>query len=277
MKFLKPLLNFYINSSIHVAFAVFSLSWLTLIQFGLAYDGIVLPFVFFATITGYNFVKYYAMAKFHHRNLPVWLKWIQVWSFICFTLVCYYGVQLQGETLCWIATCGLATFFYAMPFFSKRLATEAQQNLRNVKGLKIYIIALSWVGVTVFLPLAESHRVIRLDVVLVAVQRVLFVMVLMLPFEIRDLKYDSPKLNTIPQKLGLKKTKTLGAFLLMIILVLEALRNEVSFNDKGILLVVVLVTFLFLMFSNKEQNRYYCSLWVESVSILWLVLMVLLS
>ena len=96
MSVLKQVFNFYINSSIHVALAVYAFTWVTLLQFGLNYNANVLYFVFFATITGYNFVKYFGIAKFHHRGLTNTLKIIQAFSFICFLLLCYSETKLLG-------------------------------------------------------------------------------------------------------------------------------------------------------------------------------------
>jgi hypothetical protein len=277
MKVLKQLLNFYINSSIHVALALYSLAWITLIEFDIPYNETVLYFIFYASITGYNFVKYFGIAKFHHRRLAIWLKWIQVLSFICFCLMCFYATQLEKNTLLWVAIFGLATFFYAMPFLPKQFFVESQQNLRSIGGIKVYIIAFCWMGVTVFLPLINTESLMSSDVVLAALQRFLFIMVLMLPFEIRDLQYDSLKLATIPQKIGIKKTKTLGALMLIIMLVLEFFKDEMALSKIITLLIVTMVTFLFLVFSKKEQGNYYSAFWVEGVPILWLVLLLLLT
>ncbi|WNH08110.1 hypothetical protein [Thalassobellus suaedae] len=216
MSVLKKLLNFYINSSIHVALSVYSLTWLTLIEFDISYDEHVLYFIFYATITGYNFVKYFGIAKFHHRSLTNWLKSIQLFSFFCFLLMCYYGLQLNKITLFYIAIFGIVTFLYAIPFLPKRLFLDSQHNLRSIGGLKIYLIGLVWSGVTVFLPLINNDYFINADVILTGVQRYIFIIVLMLPFEIRDLRYDSLKLSTVPQKIGVKQTKAIGVILLLV-------------------------------------------------------------
>ena len=152
MKVLKYLLNFYINSSIHVALAVYALSWITLLELGLNYDEVVLYFVFFATITGYNFVKYYGVVRFHHKKIAYWLKLIQVLSFICFLLMCFYAYQLQLKTLMIIGFFAVLTFFYAIPFFGSK-----QFTLRKVDGIKVFVIALVWTGVTVFIPIINKE------------------------------------------------------------------------------------------------------------------------
>ena len=45
------------------------------------------------------------------------------------------------------------------------------------------------------------------DVWIEATQRYLYVVIAILPFEIRDMQYDSIKLSTIPQQIGIIKTK----------------------------------------------------------------------
>ena len=119
MKGLRQFFDFYINSSIHVALAVVSLSWLTLLEFDF-YDYNILYFIFFSSISGYNFVKYFGLAKFHHRSLANWLKFIQVFSLLCFVLICYYAFKIQTKTLFYIVGVGLITFLYAIPFLPKR-------------------------------------------------------------------------------------------------------------------------------------------------------------
>jgi len=272
MKVLKQLLSFYVNSSIHVAFSVLSLTWITLLEFQIPNNINVLLFVFFATITGYNFVKYFGIAKFHHRSLTNWLKSIQIFSFFCFLLMAYYGLQLSLKTLYYIGAFGLVTFLYAIPFLPKRLFLDKQKNLRSIVGLKIYLIALVWSGVTVFLPLIEAEASINETVLICALQRFIFVVVLMLPFEIRDLQFDSLKLSTVPQQIGVKATKTIGGFLIFGIYILDYFKSHSLGNDRAVLLFVLVLLFLFLIFARVRQGKYYSAFWVEGIPIFWLLL-----
>ena len=275
MKLPKQLFNFYINSSIHVALAVVSLSWITLIEYHIPVDDKVLFFVFFATITGYNFVKYFGIANFHHRRLASRLRSIQIFSFVCFLLLCFFAFKLEQTTLFFIAGFGIITFLYAIPFLPKRFFLDKQQNLRSVGGLKIYLIAVVWSGVTVLLPVINNEFHINTDVILTGIQRCVFIIVLMLPFEIRDLQYDSLKLSTMPQKIGVKPTKIIGALLLVVFFFLEFFKNDMYSNGLLPLIFITLVTLLFLMFSRIKQNRYYSSFWVEGLPILWLLVLLL--
>lgn len=272
MKFIKQLINFYINSSIHVALSVYSLARITLLEFDISYDENILYFIFYASITGYNFVKYFGIAKFHHRSLTSWLKAIQIFSFCCFVLMFYYGLKLRIEALICIVGLGIITFFYAIPFLPKRLFLDNQHNLRTVGGLKIYLIALVWSGVTVFLPLINNYFDLNTDVIITAIQRYILVIVLMLPFEIRDLRYDSLKLSTVPQKIGVKSTKIIGVILLIIFFFLEFLKDVRPINSVFILVVILVFTILLILLAKKEQGKYYSAFWVEGLPILWLIM-----
>ncbi|MFD1015651.1 hypothetical protein [Winogradskyella rapida] len=277
MNVLKRLFNFYLNSSIHVAFAAVALSWVTMIELHLKQDWSLLLFVFFATITGYNFVKYFGVVKFHHRSIASWLKSIQVFSFGAFLAMGYYLWHLQGTTLIWIAVLGVITFFYAIPIMvPKHYLYDDKKNLRQVSGLKVYLIAFIWMVTTVFLPLVNQEGEIHQDVLIMGAQRFCFILVLMFPFEIRDLNYDSLKLATIPQTIGIKKTKLFGVVLLLLFVLLNYFKTESHTYITMASLGIAIITIMFLWFSNKNQSRYYSAFWVESLPIFWLLLLFLL-
>ncbi|MFP4847154.1 hypothetical protein [Winogradskyella sp. PE311] len=275
MEVLKRIVNFYLDSSIHVAFAVFALTWVTLLQFDLDYDKNVLYFVFFATITGYNFVKYFGVAKFHHRSLAFWLKAIQVFSFIAFIAMCYYALRLELRSLFYLSIFGVITFLYAIPLLPMHYFRDNQKNLRQISGLKIYVIAVVWSFTTVFLPIVDNELILNADVIIVSVQRFIFIIVLMLPFEIRDLNYDSLKLATIPQKIGIKKTKLIGVLLLMVFFFLEYFKDELSSDTIVSTLLIMSITLLFVVFSNKNQSKYYSAFWVEGLPLIWLLILLM--
>ena len=272
MKALKQIFDFYINSSIHVALAVVSLSWLTLLEFQTSTDKSILYFIFFATITGYNFIKYFGLAKFHHRSLANWLKLIQIFSLISFVLMGYYAFQIHIKTYIYLEALGLITFLYAIPFLPRRFLYDDKQNLRSVGGIKIYVIAFVWSGVTVFIPLVNNGVYISEEIFITALQRFIFVIVLTFPFEIRDLKFDSLKLATIPQKIGEQWTKIIGVILLMIFYALEFFKTEVPTKEYLIVLIITLITLFLLVKARRDQGNYYSGFWVEGIPILWLLL-----
>ena len=272
MKAIKAVLDFYISSSIHVALAVCSLSWITLLKFNLPYDENLLYFVFFASIIGYNFVKYFGVVNFHYRSLTTWLIGVYELSFICLLLMGHYLFQLNVDTIIAVAVCCVITFFYAVPMLPKHFFLDDSQKLRSISGLKIYIIALVWVGVTVYLPLLNAEFYFDENVQLIAIQRFVFILALMLPFEIRDLKYDSLKLATIPQKIGVRRTKNIGLILLLVFTVLELFQPLSTSGSILRVILVAVISAVLILYSKIQQSKYYSGLLVEAVPIVWLLL-----
>ena len=95
------------------------------------------------------------------------------------------------------------------------------------------------------------------------------VLVLLIPFEIRDLAYDKPELKTIPQRIGVTKTKVFGSFLVLFFFFLTFLKDEITELEliaKGIFFLILGG----LMFVTKRnQSKYFASFWVEVIPIFW--------
>ena len=132
-----------------------------------------------------------------------------------------------------------------------------------------------WAGVTVVVPIFDAHDIVDYQKVsLLFLQRFLLVCVLILPFDIRDIKYDVISLQTIPRKIGIQNTKKLGFVLLLFALVIEFLISAQT-TSKNIFLGFSLLPMLFLMRAKENQSKYYSSFWVESLPIFWWILLMI--
>ena len=269
MNWARNIFDFYLNSSIHVALGVVALTALTVLHFDLEPDYLLLSFVFFGTITGYNFVKYAGIAKLHHRSLAKNLKVIQIFSLGCFLALCYLAFQISIKVLLVGGVLGFFTLLYALPVFS------SQKNLRSVAGLKVFVIAIIWAGVTVFFPIADADLSFETDSVLEYLQRFLFVLILILPFEIRDLKYDKEDLRTIPQMLGVRRSKQLGYLLISMWVVLELCKGISTSDSVAALICAAGITGFVVFKSDEDQPPYFSSFWVEGIPVLWFLLLLL--
>jgi hypothetical protein len=266
MNLFKLVFNFYINSSIHVALAVYALVRITESYFKLPYNENLDYFIFYGTITGYNFIKYAGVAKFYHRSLTKSMRLIQIFSFFSFCLLVYYGLKLSTNILIYFFPFALITFVYIVPFLG-----GFQKNLRRVSYLKIFLVAFVWSGVTSTIPLIVGKDQYDFNSILIFIQRMLFILVLILPFEIRDMQLDFKNLKTLPQKIGIEKTKKVGFILLLFSLTIEFLITT-SFAYRNSYLVICFILLVFLMRSSQNQSKFYSSFWVESLPILWWVL-----
>ena len=272
MVVLKKIIDFYINSSLHVAFSAFALVSMTQFFVGINACLEVALFAFFGTISGYNFVKYDALTRLNKTEIKKELKVIVFLSFISLLASFYFFLHLSWESkLSAFVFFGL-TLLYTLPFFPNK------QNARNWKGVKIYIVGITWVGVTVILPLVEAEIPFSIDVFLMALQRFLLVFSIVLVFDIVDVKHDDIHLQTVPQKIGVKLTKKLGYLLLFLLLLLEFFYiNNHHFLPLFFKLLVCGTIAIFLFFANENRSRYYASFWLESVPILWWLVVVVLN
>ncbi len=264
MKSLKNAFDLYINSSIHVAFAVTAFALISILQHDLPINRDLLLFIFFGAITGYNFVKYSGIAQLHHLSLTKNLRLIQVFSLLCFFALLYFTLQLSLRTMVAAGILGLLTMFYAVPVMGKN------RNLRSLSGMKIFIIGLVWAGTTVIIPSVEAKNILGIHLLVDFLQRLMLVIILTLPFEIRDLKFDEPRLGTIPQILGVRKTKVLGTVLLGLIFFIELFQG--SFGTAGFLSLslIIIIAGAMVWMATTNQNKYYSSFWVEAIPVLYL-------
>lgn len=266
MKPLKTIFDFYLNSSIHVALSCYALVRITFHFFHIQYDEPMALFVFFGTIVGYNFVKYDALVRVKKNPISTQLKIIAVLSFISVILVGYYFFQLKRITQIVSFAIFAVTALYTLPFFPNR------KNARNWAGVKIYIVAICWVGATLVLPLINAEVPFTADFFIRSIQRFVLVFVLILVFEIIDLANDDPHLKTVPQTIGVKNTKLLGFLLLIPFWIVGVL--SFSFHDVIINLIMVCILMAFIYFANPNRHKYYTSFWVEAVPVLWWLMIV---
>ncbi|WP_271765379.1 UbiA prenyltransferase family protein [Aquimarina algiphila] len=272
MKTLKSIFRFYIHGSIHVALASVSLVQITLMKYGISSAYMFLFFSFFGSVTAYNFVKYSNASKLYHKRLTKSMKGIRVLTILSSLLFTYLAFKFSIEILLYMIPLIALTVLYIVPVFPNK------KNLRNVAGVKIFIIGLIWAGTTVMVPVVFAKGSFNLDFWIEMVQRFLFIIVMMLPFEIRDLQYDEATLETVPQKIGITRTKVFGSILLVVFLLLTATKGGLLPSVEILsTILVTTISLLFLWGTEKKQSEYYCSFWVESVPIMWLGIVIILQ
>ncbi len=263
----KKLFYFYIHGSIHVAVAVLCLVLMTNHMFHLPFNLPMVGFAFFGTVFGYNFIKY--EARFRKKMLlSRFHKFVAAISIASFLLsaVCFF--LLSGKAQMASLAFAALSVLYAVPFGSRG-------NLRSLAGIKIYIVALCWAGVTTLMPLLNAGIDLGQDAWLKFCQRFLLTIILILIFEIIDLAEDNPSLKTVPQKIGIKNTRVLNILLLAVFYYLEFLKTHTDFNQLKVNVMLVLAVGLFTIGASPERNKYYTLFWVESVPIFWLGLIYL--
>ena len=280
VKFVKNILDFLIDASIWVALAVSTLVGTTCFNLNIQLNWSLILLTFLGTIFGYNFVKYFEKSQvldlgFKSKRiikqfeiLSYQEKTILLLSIVSAILCCKQFFILKIETQLVLVVSLILTFMYAVSL--------GYTTLRNVAGAKIYIVAIVWALVSVLLPILESEIQFSIDSWIILFQRFIFVIVLILPFDIRDLSVDDKKLSTLPQRIGVKYTKFYGLFLLMLFFFLEFFKNELQIVNLVVMPLIFMTTLFFLVLAKENQNKYYSSFFVEGIPVLWFVLLLLL-
>ena len=264
MVWISKLFDNYVRYNIHVGLAVLALAQITALDFDLSLRFSHQLILFVAPFLAYNFIKFH---RFLWEGIGRKIKGLVfLMGFTAFSVFLIVGVGLQlplSSQIILFSTL-LLVLLYCLPLPGFTL------NFRGFKGLKIHLVALSWVLITVFLSLSMGGQNTSEFSLVYAFQRYLFVLVATLPFEIRDLKSDDPHLSTWPQKWGVPNTQWLGGLLLLLFVFLE-IYYAVSSNVFLVLGIAILLMG-FVLKSKAEQSKYFCSFWVEGIPILWLIL-----
>lgn len=253
MNFLHRIFDFYIRTNLHVGLAVLCL---TLVTEKCAAISVRFPlhvFVFAGTVLTYNFLQYksYFLTDFsrmlHATKLLATLLFAGVVSVYCL-------FKLNSRLQFPIFGVGLLVLSY--PFF------------RRFGVLKMFFVSYCVTVVTVVFPYLQSGSA-PVDFFLLVAQRFLIVISWLVPFEIADSKTDEPSLKTIPQRYGIVATKLFGFLLIIPFIMLEFFKADPSF----LVLNIGITTALFIYFSKEDSSKYYTSFGVESIPIIWWLLL----
>jgi hypothetical protein len=256
----KQIIDFYIASSMHVALAACGLILITFSGLNTSYDASVAAFGFFGTISAYNAIKYLPVITSINWFLSPRNGFIGILSLSSFVVAIYCFFQWDSTAQMLAVGSLLLTIFYGFSFFGHL------NSGRNKVGYKIFLVAISWMLITFMLPIYATEVTISVKILLLAFQRFVLIYALMCVFEIIDVQFDTLTLKTLPQRIGVQKTKRLGYFLLLLFLGIDAM-----IQSQWILLdfFFVVTIAVFLYFSNEKQSKYYTSFWVESIPIVW--------
>lgn len=257
MQNLRRLIDFYIQSSLHVGLAVVSLVFVTVYAGNLSKHILYGFCVFFGTVLSYNFLKYFVVFKSNNFNFYRYYKILGV-SFLAGIGFLFSFFWLQRSVQIHILISGLFVLLYPL--------------LRKFGWLKLFLVSFVVTYVTVYIPFILNKPVL-LDYYVSLSQRFLILSSLLIPFEIMDSKTDAKTLNTLPQFFGIQKAKQFGYGFIVVFIFLDFL--NFSIHNFLINAIIAIVTVHFIRFTSLDKDEYYTSFWVESVPIFWLGLLLL--
>ena len=270
MLIIKKSFDFYIKSSFHLGICVICLYLVNVLKHDIEIDYLIITFLFSSTIIVYNFIKYgYNLQNYSTAKNSV-LKMIQFLSFFCGFALIYTLFFLKFYTLLFGTFLFFICILYVFPIGNSKL------NFRNLSKVKLFLVAFCWSASTVFLPLIENGLNNYYFTLIFSFQIFFLVIIYTIPFEIRDLHKDSIELQTIPQIFGIKKSKNICYYLIIVFSLLSFINSGFVANFLSDIILSIILFFI-VYITKKNQSEYFSSFWVESVPVYWLMFCVLLK
>ena len=169
----------------------------------------------------------------------------------------YFFFRLSWHVQLALIIPAILSLGYVFPFFGKK------RRLRDFDQIKIYLIAGVWAFVTAVLPVIDNGMAFNISIVLMILERALFVFAITLPFDIRDLHVDNHgDVKTIPAIIGIEKTKQLAYAALTLTFALALSNYFLNFYNAQILIglsISFLSSAILISFSTTEKHDYFYS------------------
>lgn len=236
----RKILNFYIQSSIHVGIAVFCLVQLSVPQWN-SYSFLVL----FGTIVGYNFLKY---SEWFLSNKPLRINIIGILSVTLIAAIVFLLLFLEQDYTIQLNLIVALLLVLLYPF------------IRKLGWIKPFFVSCVVSYVTVNIPLKDNAGVLW-----IFLQRFLLLSSVMIPFEILDSTTDAVAMKTLPHLFGIQRTKQIGYGLVGLFIIVSLLLTDNLYFSS----IFALSSIVAIYFSSEKRSWYYTSFWVESLPIVW--------
>ncbi len=284
---LRKVLDFLIFSNVFIALCAVAQGLVTYHLLGVEPVPAILALLFFATLTVYNFSTLIQKASIHKRSVYRRVRWT-FWHYrliVSVTIIATLSLIplflfLSLSAKVFLIFLGLISIGYSLPLFS---INNKKFGLRNIPGLKLFLIALVWSASTVTLPIIEINEAHLLDVnfqdiILLSAKRFLFIAAITVPFDIRDFFQDKIyELKTIPTVFGERKAYLFCQLLLLAYLILLFIFNKGFDFDFLALTSTIILTGWLIFKSNWKKNEYYYFLFLDGMMILQYAMLLLFS
>jgi len=254
--------KFLISKNIFVAFATLSLYLITDILYHIN-DPLIGGFVFFSTLFAYNYMRFplfFSKTTFCKIGLVHCVVILFSGLISCF-LMFFLGLKF----ILLIIPIILISVLYPLSIDVNKKA----YSIRSIPFLKLFLISFVWAYVTVFLPLIYNSVEINIYVLSVFVQRVLFVIAIAIPFDIRDINVD--RIKTLPNTLGTRASKFFACACLLLVELLLIINVIASFMDTHHFIAIflsILLSAIIISLTHKNNSYFFYGIFVEGLSII---------
>jgi 4-hydroxybenzoate polyprenyltransferase len=287
-KLLQPVFDFLLFSNLFMAICAVAQGLVVFHLIGSAPIFSILGVLFVSTVAIYNFSILLTRPKNPDKSENRRIRWFfgHHRLMVTITIVCilsliplFFLVSTESRLL--LIFLSVISFAYSLPLFT---LGDQKFGLRNIPGLKQFLITLVWTMSTVLLPILEAQDLHLTDInlrdtTILLAKRFLLIAALTVPFDIRDLFEDRESgLKTIPVVVGEKRAYLFCQVLLAGHIILLFLYRNNGLNKDFIALSLTAILAGWLIFKSKwKRNEYYYFFYLDGVLILQYVMLVLFS
>ena len=262
--FFRKIIEFLVYSNLWISTGAFLFGLLFYILAEIQIDYHTLGFLFSATILTYTFQRY---MKIHYSELLVGprMKWmldnlifVKVLLFLSSLSTVFFSVYLSLPSLITLFILGAISFFYAFKF----KLTSKRTNLRDIPGIKIFLIGLVWALSCAIIPAVEAEM-LNFKTWTISASFFLFIVGITIPFDIRDIDFDEVNKMTIPQVIGEMRSKILASLIICISFwLMDTSFQFIIASISGAFLSVTLV-----LLSKKNRDELFFSFVLDGLLI----------
>ena len=271
--------HYLIYSHFWIATSTVFLGWQSLSMAGLdpQWDPLAL-FLFAGTLTAYSLQRLVGFRQLSPERqdyigtIRTWWPWLVILGALL-SLLAFDGLVPHARMIALAA--GFLSIAYIFPIGPGR-------RIRDIPGLKIFLISLVWALTTSWLPLAQYQLDMDLPSLLGhLLPRALFIFAITLPFDLRDLDADQThRTLTLPLWLGWPLCRRLGWSALILAALMDivmVLQDQVIPSAFAANLFVYGLAGWMIHQTNQERSEQFFSLWLDGLMFLPFLLTSLFS
>lgn len=291
----RSIFNFYLFGNIHIAICAVALAFTTSSVLDLRVRMEWLYVIFGGTLALYSYQRWIGVQQKENVNYPgLQHQWnirnsriLLALTVAGIVLAAVAVFSLKKQTWFVLLLTAFLSLLYSAPIIP---SGKKRIRLRDIAGVKIFLVALTWTLVCVWVPVAESYEPSLINVFSAEYSYVwkwslvcfLLIFALTIPFDIRDIEFDKCVLRSLPMIYGERRIKKL-AMALMLLSAFLLWRFEVRITHdsfphgwwRGYTLWAIAATVL-VSYCTSKRNEYYFAFWVDGM-ILFIPLAVLIN
>ncbi|MEO6167058.1 MAG: hypothetical protein ABIO46_07590 [Chitinophagales bacterium] len=284
---LKRIINPFIFGNIIISLCTLALFLETYLQLGttIKFDGLAF-LVFFATLSLYNVHRLLGIIRIQKEDYGEITGWAANHRFTLFMLaligaggVAFFVFQTSLLIFGILFFLGAISLLYELPVIRHN---QRFQRLRNLWIHKAFMITTVWTVATAVLP-AVNAGISLLDygVWLIVTERMLFIFLLALCFDARDIEFDTRDgLKTIPIRYGTAFTQTLYKIIIAAFVVVAIINYIILDSNYGIGIAMIIsgcVSFIVISKTQQRKSDYYYIFLVDGMMVLQFFLVTIFS